>query len=88
MPPTEGIDDSVIVLEHYLYRKSQDLLVLTSKTKLDLGPIDATRGASLQEEAKALLFPSAELVSISEARRSPIKRKISIEGTILKVIIL
>ena len=63
--PMEDIEkDSVVVLEHYLYRKAEDSLVLTSKTKLDLGTIHTTRGASLQEEAKALLFPSAELVSI------------------------
>ena len=84
--PTEDIEkDSVIVLEHYIYRKAEDSLVLTSKTKLDLGTIDVTRGAGLQEEAKALLFPSAELVSISEARTSPVKRKLTIEGTVLKV---
>ena len=87
--PTDDIEkDSVLVLEQYMYRKSEDLLILTSKTKIDLGPMDSTSSAALQDQAKALLYPSAELVTISVARTLPVKRKISIEGTVIKVSIL
>ena len=84
--PTEDISrDNILILEAYLYRMSEDKLVLTNKTKVDLGPIDTTRARAVQGQAEALLYPSAETVSISTARTSPAKRTLSVEGQVVKV---
>lgn len=65
--------NNVIVLEMYLYRRTEDKLVLTNKTKVDLGHIDSARAAEFEEEAEQLLNPAAETVSITEARPRPPK---------------